>query len=141
VQIGVLGATGPAGKGLAARFAEAGHDVIAGSRDAARAAAAVDELRDRWGDRVAAFHLVPASALLALDRPLDSDVVVVADDDEAREVVLSLAAAIPGAHGLDGGTLANAIGIETFAAVLLTINLRHRGKGALRVVGVEGRGG
>jgi 8-hydroxy-5-deazaflavin:NADPH oxidoreductase len=35
--VGVLGGTGPAGRGVAIRLASAGYDVIIGSRDAARA--------------------------------------------------------------------------------------------------------
>ena len=50
--IGVLGATGPAGRGLAARLASVGHDVVAGSRDEGRSEAVVSELRDEWGPRV-----------------------------------------------------------------------------------------
>ena len=50
MEIGVLGATGPAGRGLAVRLAAAGHDVLAGSRDRSRAEAIVGELRERWGE-------------------------------------------------------------------------------------------
>ncbi|WP_372349711.1 NADPH-dependent F420 reductase [Streptomyces sp. KL116D] len=42
--VGVLGGTGPQGKGLAYRFARAGQKVILGSRAAERAQAAADEL-------------------------------------------------------------------------------------------------
>ena len=42
--VGVLGGTGPQGKGLAYRFARAGQKVILGSRAAERARAAADEL-------------------------------------------------------------------------------------------------
>ncbi|GGV68649.1 NADPH-dependent F420 reductase [Streptomyces griseoloalbus] len=42
--VGVLGGTGPQGKGLAHRLAKAGQKVIIGSRAAERARAAVDEL-------------------------------------------------------------------------------------------------
>lgn len=42
--VGVLGGTGPQGKGLAYRFARAGQKVILGSRAAERAKAAADEL-------------------------------------------------------------------------------------------------
>ncbi len=42
--IAVIGGTGKEGKGLALRWAHAGHDVIIGSRDAARAEAAASEL-------------------------------------------------------------------------------------------------
>ena len=87
---------------------------------------------------VAAFHLIPAAALAALDEPLQSDVVIVGDDDDARRIVLDLTAHIPDLRAFDGGSLANAVGIEAFAALLLTINLRHKGKGTLRLLGVEG---
>jgi hypothetical protein len=40
-------------------------------------------------------------------------------------------------RGFDGGSLANAVGIETFAALLLSINVRYKGKGTLRLLGVE----
>ena len=43
-MIGFLGGTGPEGRGLAVRLALAGEDVIIGSRDAGRAAAAADEV-------------------------------------------------------------------------------------------------
>jgi hypothetical protein len=36
------------------------------------------------------------------------------------------------------GSLVNSVGIEAFAAVLLTINLRHKGRASLRL-GVEPR--
>ncbi|PLW66128.1 NADPH-dependent F420 reductase [Streptomyces sp. SCUT-3] len=42
--VGVLGGTGPQGRGLAYRLARAGQKVVLGSRDAGRAKAAADEL-------------------------------------------------------------------------------------------------
>lgn len=47
--IAVLGGTGKEGKGLALRWAVKGHEVIIGSRDAARAQATADEIRARAG--------------------------------------------------------------------------------------------
>ena len=44
LRIGVLGGTGEQGRGLARRLAMAGHEVVIGSRDAARAQGAADEL-------------------------------------------------------------------------------------------------
>jgi len=44
MRIAVLGGTGSFGKALARRLAEAGYDVVIGSRDADRAAAAAQEL-------------------------------------------------------------------------------------------------
>src|SRR3982075_4786077 len=56
MKIGVIAAPGRAGGGLAARLASVGYDVIAGSRDAARAEAAVRKMRERWGDRVGSLE-------------------------------------------------------------------------------------
>jgi 8-hydroxy-5-deazaflavin:NADPH oxidoreductase len=50
VQIGVLGATGPAGSGLAARLASVGYDVIVGSRRLERAVEVRDSIVERWPD-------------------------------------------------------------------------------------------
>jgi NADPH-dependent F420 reductase len=47
--IAVIGGTGAEGSGLALRWANAGHHVIIGSRDAARAQAAAEELNDILG--------------------------------------------------------------------------------------------
>src|SRR5262249_58348521 len=44
---------------------------------------------------VAAFQHVPAAAFAALDEPLQSDVVVCSDHDDAREMVMRLVAGIP----------------------------------------------
>ena len=45
-MLAFLGGTGPEGRGLALRLALSGEETIIGSRDAARAAAAADELRE-----------------------------------------------------------------------------------------------
>ncbi|MFI5053036.1 MAG: NADPH-dependent F420 reductase [Acidimicrobiia bacterium] len=219
MHIGVLGGTGPAGRGMVARLGSVGHDVIVGSRDRERSAAVVTELREQWGDRVgvlaagsnedaagadvvllgtvwdasvptaaalaevlagkvvismanglakhgrefhpvgfpegslaaavqaaapearvvAAFHLVPAAAMAAIDQPLRSDVLAAGDDGDARTVVLDLIDGIPDLRGLDAGSLANAVGIETFSSALLTVNLRHQGEATLRLEGIGPR--
>ncbi|HEY3722033.1 MAG TPA: NADPH-dependent F420 reductase [Acidimicrobiia bacterium] len=216
MKIGVLGATGPAGRGLAARLADVGYEVLAGSRERAKAEVVVDELRERWGDRVAgitpannhaacdadvvvlavnadaalatskyfaedldgkivvsmanhlvkngtefnavlpphgslakemqallwksqivtAFHLVPAAELVDLDHKMQSDVVACGDDDHARATLMEIIESIPDLRAFDGGSLENAVGMETFAAVLLTINIRHKVKAGLRLSGI-----
>jgi len=50
VRIGILGATGPAGSGLAARLASVGFDVVVGSRSKYKAMEVRDKLIDRWSD-------------------------------------------------------------------------------------------
>jgi NADPH-dependent F420 reductase len=51
VTVGLLGGTGSEGRGLARRFALAGHDVVIGSRDAARAAETATTLAAECGGR------------------------------------------------------------------------------------------
>ena len=50
LSIAVIGGTGPQGKGLALRFARAGHAVTLGSRDAGRALEAAGEVNVQRGD-------------------------------------------------------------------------------------------
>lgn len=216
MRIGILGATGPAGRGLAARLASVGHEVLFGSRDTAKAQAGVAELDDRWGDRVdglvavdnaeacdapvvilavtadaaiptvkqhwerlsgrivvsmanhlvrdgdefnavlpphgsvaaelqqllwestvvTAFHLVPATEFGRLDHTMESDVVVLGDDPNAVSTLCEIVRGIPDLRAFDGGSLANAVGMETFAAVLLTINVKNKSRASLRLTGV-----
>lgn len=49
MKIGIVGGTGREGKGIAQRWAKAGHEVAIGSRDAARAAARAAELSEEAG--------------------------------------------------------------------------------------------
>ena len=51
VHVGILGGTGPAGRGVAVRLADAGVRVTIGSRDAERAATVAAEVVARWPDR------------------------------------------------------------------------------------------
>ena len=50
MHVGILGGTGPAGRGVAVRLAEAGIRVTLGSRDAERAATVAGEVVARWPD-------------------------------------------------------------------------------------------
>jgi NADPH-dependent F420 reductase len=77
--VGVLGGTGPAGRGVAIRLASAGYDVILGSRDARRAEEIATTLLAR-GDGVirGATNDVAADAeLVVVATPWDSAVATV----------------------------------------------------------------
>jgi NADPH-dependent F420 reductase len=214
--IGVLGGTGPQGRGLAYRWARAGLRVLIGSRDAARAEAAAAELRELAGvehvsgaanadcaaaadlvlvavpwdghaatvealraplagkividcvnplgfDKqgpyalavpegsaaaqaaallpesvlVAAFHHV--SAVLLADAALakvDTDVLVLGDARDAVDVVIELAATIPGMRGIYGGRLRNAGQVEALTANLIAINRRYSAHAGIRITDV-----
>jgi len=82
------------------------------------------------------FHLVPAAEFAALDKAMVSDVVVLGDHDDAKSTLMDITASIPDLRPLDGGSLRNAVGMETFAAVLLTVNVRHKMRASLRLTTV-----
>jgi NADPH-dependent F420 reductase len=50
MQIGIFGATGPAGSALGVRLASVGYEIVVGSRSQERATQVADELRSRWPD-------------------------------------------------------------------------------------------
>ena len=52
MDVGIIGGTGPAGRGLGLRLAAAGMSVGIGSRDPARAASVVGEIAAAWPDRI-----------------------------------------------------------------------------------------
>jgi len=90
-----------------------------------------------WRSRVCtAFHLVPAAEFGELEHEMSSDVIVLGDDDDAKGTVMEITRSIPSLRPLDGGSLRNAVGMETFAAVLLTVNIRHRMRASMHLTSV-----
>src|ERR1035441_3619312 len=65
--IAVIGGTGPAGTGLALRWARAGETVIIGSRDAARAEQTAEKIRERTGANAQVSGLENSAACAASD--------------------------------------------------------------------------
>jgi 8-hydroxy-5-deazaflavin:NADPH oxidoreductase len=217
--IAILGGTGPAGLGLALRWARAGEAVIIGSRSAERARDAASKIKERVGGAaevsgqensvacassdllaltipfegqagllkqlkpsfrpngilidatvplassvggrasrmlgvwqgsaaqqaaelvpkgvsvVAAFHNVSADIMNG-DDPLECDVIVCSDQPDATQIVCGLAAKIPGVRAIDGGRLENARIVEQLTALLIGLNIRHKGHGGIRITGL-----
>jgi hypothetical protein len=84
---------------------------------------------------VAAFHNVSAD-LLGGDSPLDCDVIVCSDDPDAAQLTRDLAAKIPGVRAVDGGGLENARIVEQITALLIGLNIRHKGHAGIRITGL-----
>ena len=219
--IAIIGGTGPAGTGLALRWARAGETVIIGSRDAARAEQTAETIRERAGASAqvsglensaacaasdllvltvpfegqaallkqlkpairpgsilidatvplaasvggrasrtigvwqgsaaqqtaelvpkgvsvaAAFQNISADVLNSNDgEDVDCDVIVCSDDPNATQVAMELAVKIAGVRALDGGKLENARIIEQVTALLIGLNIRHKGHGGIRITGL-----
>jgi predicted dinucleotide-binding enzyme len=86
---------------------------------------------------VAAFHHLPAAELGNIDDPIDSDVLVCGDDQDAVREVSDIVARIPGCRPLDAGELSNAMAIEAFTAVLLQLNVRYKTRVAPKLTGIN----
>ena len=84
---------------------------------------------------VAAFQNVGADILNA-EGPVDCDVIVCSDDAEAGKTVRALAAKIPGVRAIDGGKLENARILEQITALLIGLNIRHKGHSGIRITGL-----
>ncbi len=86
---------------------------------------------------VSAFHALSAEALSQLDEPLDCDTLICGDAAEAKAAVRELAEMIPGVRGIDAGPLENARFLESAAAMLVALNLRHKVKhSGMRITGL-----
>ena len=105
--IAVLGGTGEQGRGLARRFALAGHRVVLGSRDAGRAAGAAETLPGE------------VSGMTNAEAAAAGDVVIVAVPWEGhRELLASLAEALRGKVVID---CVNPLGFDKQGAYPLAV--------------------
>src|SRR5579859_4275179 len=84
------------------------------------------ELAPKGVSVVAAFQNAGAEMLHG-DAPVDCDIIVCGDDPEANKLVRALAARIPGVRALDGGKLETARILEQITALLVGLNIRHKG--------------
>ena len=85
---------------------------------------------------VAAFHTISARELLVPERRIDSDVLVCADDPEAKGVVMRLAEKIDGVRAVDGGGLENARYVEGLVALLLNMRRLYKARPSIKIVGI-----
>ena len=212
--VGIIGGAGPAGRGLAARLATAGYNVILGSRTQERAievastvvhrgngsisggtnedaagaqivivatpwdgaVETVRGLRDQLAhktvismvnalqkqgrelvplfpsrgsmaaeiaaaipeSRVAgAYHHLPAADMENLDSGLEADVMVIADDLDARKATIELTNAMSGLRAVEVGSLALAGAVEAFTGVCISVNIRHRAHTYVKLAGLH----
>lgn len=84
----------------------------------------------------AALHHLPAKEFADISYPIESDVLVCADDDEAAETTVEFVESIPGLRAFRAGSLAAAGAVEALTAVLVNVNVRYRCHATLRLMGV-----
>jgi NADPH-dependent F420 reductase len=101
VHVGIIGGTGPAGRGVAARLAEAGIRATIGSRDAERAAGVARDVGQKWPEissliEGADNEGAAAAEIVVLATPWDSAIPTVKAlrDPLAGKVVISMVNAL-----------------------------------------------
>jgi len=89
---------------------------------------------------VSAFQNVSAHKLKTLDHVIDCDVLVAADDKDARAVTIGLAEDA-GLRGIDIGPLANSVVAESLTSALIWINRAYKVPDAgIRITGLANAG-
>jgi hypothetical protein len=84
----------------------------------------------------AAFHHLPAAEMENLESGLEADVLVCSDYPEATTATVGLIEQMRGLRPLDAGSLNQAVAIEAFTAVCITLNIRHKAHTTLRLAGI-----
>lgn len=78
-----------------------------------------------------------SAELLNEDGPVDCDVIVSSDSDQAREVAAELAEKIPGVRAINGGPLESARIVEQITALLIQFNIKYKvSHSGLRITGL-----
>lgn len=85
---------------------------------------------------VSGFHTVSSKALADLGHPLDEDVLLCGDDEEAKEAVSALGAELVAGRMVDAGPLFVSRWLETMTTVLLHVNRRYRAHTGIRITGL-----
>jgi predicted dinucleotide-binding enzyme len=77
------------------------------------------------------------AAKLALDGPVECDVLICGNDKEAREMTIQLVQDA-GLRGVEAGPLANSIAVEAMTSILIGINRRYKVDCAgIRITGLD----
>jgi 8-hydroxy-5-deazaflavin:NADPH oxidoreductase len=84
---------------------------------------------------VAAFQNVSADVMNGNDA-VECDIIVCSDYPDATKSVCDLVVKIPGLRAIDGGKLENARIVEQITALLIGLNIRHKGHGGIRITGL-----
>src|SRR6202140_1388426 len=130
--VAIIGGTGPAGTGLALRWARAGETVIVGSRDAARAEQTAEAIRNRAGTKTHVSGMensaaCAASDLLGLPVPFDGQAALLKQLKPAiRPGSILIDATVPLAASV-GGRASRTLGVWQGSAAQQTAELVPKG--------------
>jgi NADPH-dependent F420 reductase len=87
---------------------------------------------------VSAFQNVCHAVLEDLDNPVDCDILVCGNDEEAKKVVIDLANQINGVRAIDCGNLEKSRIIEAITPLLIGLNIKYKSKGTgIRITNLD----
>ncbi|ACX72764.1 NADPH-dependent F420 reductase [Methanocaldococcus vulcanius M7] len=78
---------------------------------------------------VSAFQNICHAVLEDLDNPVDCDVLICGDNEEAKKVVIDLANQIDGVRAIDCGNLEKSRIVEAITPLLIGLNIKYKSKG------------
>lgn len=87
---------------------------------------------------VAGFKNESAEELVEIGHPVEGDIVVCSDHQDAKAAVIDLVRRIPRYRPVDAGALVNARVTEGITAMLLNINRRYKAVTSIRILGLDG---
>jgi NADPH-dependent F420 reductase len=85
---------------------------------------------------VSGLHTLSAASCADLDHRLDEDVLLCGDDRDDKLAVAAVIDRIDGLRCVDAGRLEMARIAESLAALMISINVRHRARAGLRITGL-----
>ena len=86
---------------------------------------------------VGAFHNLSARKLQRLSDPMEGDVLITADDDEAKQAVIDLVGKMPDLRPIDAGPLSMSRFVEDLTALIIGMNMRYKTQAAVQMVGID----
>ena len=86
---------------------------------------------------VGAFHNLSARKLQKLSDPMEGDVLITADDEDAKQQVIELVGKMPDLRPVDAGPLSMSKFVEDLTALIIGMNMRYKTQAAVRMVGID----
>ena len=86
---------------------------------------------------VGAFHNLSARKLQKLSDPMEGDVLITADDADAKQAVVDLVGKMPDLRPIDAGPLSMSKFVEDLTALIIGMNMRYKTQAAVRMVGID----
>ncbi len=86
---------------------------------------------------VGAFHNLSARKLQKLSDPMEGDVLITGDDEDAKQAVVELVGQMPVLRAIDAGPLSMSKFVEDLTALIIGMNMRYKTQAAVRMVGVD----